>query len=416
MSEMEVDELDSEYGDAEEYEYEVDETDSGPKPFSIKTALPEPTHGRLSTQDLHKMIHDGEIDVNPEYQRDVVWPAEKQCALIESIFLNYYVPPLLFVVKNTEEEVVRVCMDGKQRLTSVQMFYSGQIPYKDPRTGKKFYYTIPEHQKGKRALVPQKFKDIFAKKLLNFVEYRDISETVERDIFQRVQMGVTLTAAEKLQAISSPYADWIRTLDSKYVQAQEDSDSLSQTLDWDIRRGRNFQCLTQLVFCCLQLPQHADATSAKKLGTWLTRIDGPPPNFKKQIEDCLREFYTIASDETLSAPFKTVKERVSPIEFVFIGVLIYVLSDYNSQFKSSEIQKLRLTVRKEHKDRRFNTRVQSTLWNFIDEAKKRATGTVGIVAMKKRKKGADEEDDDYRSAPVKAVGPAPTTRTKKVKQ
>ncbi len=116
--------------------------------FAIRTALPEPTHGHLSTQDLHKMIHDGEIDVNPEYQRgvltfksvrvkpkyklivcaDVVWPAEKQCALIESIFLNYYVPPLLFVVtKNKEGEDIRVCMDGKQRLTSVQMFYSGQV-------------------------------------------------------------------------------------------------------------------------------------------------------------------------------------------------------------------------------------------------------------------------------------------------
>ena len=91
---------------------------------------------------------------------------------------------------------------------------SNELLDKDPRTGKKFYYTIPEHQKGKRALVPQKFKDIFAKKLLNFgkplvdpnvgerlrmslnaVEYQGISETVERDIFQRVQMGVTLTAA-----------------------------------------------------------------------------------------------------------------------------------------------------------------------------------------------------------------------------
>lgn len=39
MSEMEVDELDSEYGDAEEHEYEVDENDTGPKPFSIKWAV-----------------------------------------------------------------------------------------------------------------------------------------------------------------------------------------------------------------------------------------------------------------------------------------------------------------------------------------------------------------------------------------
>jgi len=159
-----------------------------------------------------------------------------------------------------------------------------------------------------------------------------------------------------------------------------------------------------------------DATSAKKLGTWLTRIDGPPPNFKRQVEDCLREFYTIASDGNLNAPFKTVKERVSPVEFVFIGVLIFVLSEYSMEYKSTEILRLRSTVRKEHKDRRFNTRVQLTLWNFIEDAKKRATSATSAVTGKKRKKGADDDDDDdYRSAPVRSVGPGPSTRTKKAK-
>jgi len=56
------------------------------------------------------------------------------------------------------------------------------------------------------------------------VEYHDIDPAQEREIFQRVQLGMTLTAAgsfhlsikdrghltelaEKLQAISSPYAE-----------------------------------------------------------------------------------------------------------------------------------------------------------------------------------------------------------------
>ncbi len=34
MAEMEVDELESDYGDAEDYD--VDENDTGPKPFSIR--------------------------------------------------------------------------------------------------------------------------------------------------------------------------------------------------------------------------------------------------------------------------------------------------------------------------------------------------------------------------------------------
>ncbi len=98
------------------------------------------------------------------------------------------------------------------------------------------------------------------------------------------------------------------------------------------------------------------------------------------------------------------------------GVLIFVLSEYSMEYKSTEILRLRSAVRKEHKDRRFNTRVQLTLWNFIEDAKKRATSATSAVTGKKRKKGADDDDDDdYRSAPVRSVGPGPSTRTKKAK-
>ncbi len=34
-----------------------------------------------------EMIHHGQVDLNPSYQRDVVWPHSKMCGLIESLFL-----------------------------------------------------------------------------------------------------------------------------------------------------------------------------------------------------------------------------------------------------------------------------------------------------------------------------------------
>lgn len=46
---------------------------------------------------------------------DVVWPEPKQIALIDSIFRNYYVPPIVFAVHLDDEDVeVRICVDGKQ--------------------------------------------------------------------------------------------------------------------------------------------------------------------------------------------------------------------------------------------------------------------------------------------------------------
>ena len=59
---------------------------------------------------------------------DVVWNDVKQSNLIGSIFQNYYVPPIVFAVyKDDEGEEVRCCVDGKQRLTSIQKFFDGQV-------------------------------------------------------------------------------------------------------------------------------------------------------------------------------------------------------------------------------------------------------------------------------------------------
>lgn len=79
------------------------------------------------------MIHEGQIDLNPSYQRgnitlfiltmrgsltgptDVVWPDSKQVGLIDSLFRNFYVPPVVFAVTKDEDgAIVRVCVDGKQ--------------------------------------------------------------------------------------------------------------------------------------------------------------------------------------------------------------------------------------------------------------------------------------------------------------
>lgn len=47
--------------------------------------------------------------------------------LIDSIFRNFYIPPIIFAVHTDEGVEVRVCVDGKQRLTSIQKFFDGQV-------------------------------------------------------------------------------------------------------------------------------------------------------------------------------------------------------------------------------------------------------------------------------------------------
>jgi hypothetical protein len=75
-----------------------------------------------------------------------VWADSKQVGLIDSLFRNFYVPPVVFAVTKDEDgATIRVCVDGKQvrlsrtlvkytlikssfqRLTSIQKFFDGQV-------------------------------------------------------------------------------------------------------------------------------------------------------------------------------------------------------------------------------------------------------------------------------------------------
>ena len=130
--------------------------------------------------------------------QDIVWSDDKHSALIDSMFRNMYIPPLLFhLTKDENGEPVKVCMDGKQRLSSIQKFLDGQASHslllvssnnwpcecvdpmyayltgkyiqfeaqfmsdKDPVTGKKFYFVRPRSAATSRKLVPEKYRTKF---------------------------------------------------------------------------------------------------------------------------------------------------------------------------------------------------------------------------------------------------------------
>jgi hypothetical protein len=73
-------------------EPEEEECDEVEDEFISSTLLPEPQINLVTTYDLHKAIHQGQIDLDPEYQRGVVWSDQKQQMLINSLLHNFYVP------------------------------------------------------------------------------------------------------------------------------------------------------------------------------------------------------------------------------------------------------------------------------------------------------------------------------------
>lgn len=87
-----------------------------------------------SIRELKKKIDDGLLDLEPDYQRNIVWNDGKQVSFIESLLMGIIVPPLYFVevpgkglLDTTRYEVV----DGKQRLNSIYQFVTNNLSLKE---------------------------------------------------------------------------------------------------------------------------------------------------------------------------------------------------------------------------------------------------------------------------------------------
>lgn len=332
------------------------------KEYKIKNVLRAPRTTQYTTKSLYDQIIDNSVDLDPEYQRDVVWSDEKQSGLIDSILRNYYMPPIIFAVSFQDDgSERRTCIDGKQRLTSIQKFIDGQIPHKDSFTNEKLWYKSSA-QNPKRKLLPSHLRTLFANKQVVCVEYNDLTDDQEREIFQRVQLGVALTPAERLQAIVGPWPAVIRDIQSHILG----EDGLEGYLDWGHARGRDFQCLATVGYLIENSSKPTIPTS-KALEKWLHRTDPVRPTLIADLQETFRIFVILARDKRYSSSLNS-PARVSPIEFVMIGMLIYKKRASLSLTQlSSAIEKMRKDVRASEKDIRANSRVMKLMMDFINK-------------------------------------------------
>ncbi|TFK29405.1 hypothetical protein FA15DRAFT_664354 [Coprinopsis marcescibilis] len=399
---------------------ELSEEEDDPFVFKIKGAVAPANARNVSMQELNELIHNGVIDLNPPYQREAVWPQAKQSKLIDSIFRNYFIPPLVFAVRRDQDlgEDVMICVDGKQRLTSIVKFMDGSIPHKNPVTKRLWWYTSPNTSGSKSRLqIPDEFKEEFGRRTLTCVEYRGLSQDSERQIFQRVQMGVALQPGEKLQAISSPRAEWIGRMSKKHINLGT-KDGLDTVLKFDTKRARDFQNIASLAYCCDGLPNEQRIPTAVVIDTWLTSEDTPRKTFKEAVDTVLDDLYYLATEPKFNKDILQLQKskRIAPVEFIFIGVLLYRLQRKSWSSKAKAIYTLCKTIRQEYRDVRTNTVVCKSLWGHVDTLTEDPTDDIVLKSKpkpstkkpaksnKKRKLGSDEEEDE---------DDGPSTSTKK---
>src|SRR5882762_8225451 len=70
-------------------------------------------------------IKNGDLDLQPDFQRGEVWGDPKKRRLIDTILREWHVPPIHVI--ELENSACQVVLDGQQRLVAIRDFVEGKI-------------------------------------------------------------------------------------------------------------------------------------------------------------------------------------------------------------------------------------------------------------------------------------------------
>lgn len=136
-----------------------------------------------TVHDVLRRIEKGSFVMDPDFQRDFIWPEDKQSKLIESVLMRIPLP-VFYLAENAKGQMVVV--DGLQRLSTFQRFVNNEFKLK-----------LPDQEE----LNKKKFQDLSPKlqnriedcNLILYVIDAKVPAQALLDIFERVNSGIPLT-------------------------------------------------------------------------------------------------------------------------------------------------------------------------------------------------------------------------------
>nr|VFJ74603.1 MAG: Protein of unknown function DUF262 [Candidatus Kentron sp. FW] len=140
-------------------------------------------HENRTVHDVLRRIDKGQFIMDPDFQRDFIWPEDKQSKLIESVLMRI---PLPVFYLGEDQEGKMVVVDGLQRLSTFQRFVNNELRLKLPHPSKL-------NKKCFDDLSPKLQNRIEDCNLILYVLDDKVPDRARLDIFERVNGGVPLT-------------------------------------------------------------------------------------------------------------------------------------------------------------------------------------------------------------------------------
>jgi len=147
----------------------------------------------FSVFEINRMMTEqNDIDLNPDFQRNLVWDNTRKSALIESILLGIPIPVFYFAESKIGKYHV---VDGLQRLSTIKQFFNNEFALKklehlkEDCNGK---YYKEEYKDGNKKLkgIDRKHSRRLenAQLIVNVIEFAS-PQKVKYDIFKRINTG-----------------------------------------------------------------------------------------------------------------------------------------------------------------------------------------------------------------------------------
>jgi hypothetical protein len=218
-----------------------------------------------SVSEVVKRIDAGRYVLDPDFQRDFVWPAAKQSKLIESCVMRIPLP-VFYVAEAKDGRIIVV--DGLQRLTTFARFLGNGLRLSGLATG--------EGMGGAHLLERKQFKDlplnlqerIQDTQLTMYILDAKAPERARLDIFERVNSGEPLTRQQMRNALyNGPATQWLK----QAATSDEFRSATGQALNDKTMRDR--EAINR--FCAFKLLGHRSYTSGDMddfLGRGLTKL------------------------------------------------------------------------------------------------------------------------------------------------
>ena len=129
----------------------------------------------------------------PDFQRKYIWKLEQQSLFIESILLNFPLPPLYI---NKDAKGKYIIVDGRQRITTLRRFLKNEFRLKGLKAFPKLNDKNFNELKNLDIDYQSKIED---KKLLVYLIQPSVPLAMVYDIFNRINTGGTQLARQEIR-------------------------------------------------------------------------------------------------------------------------------------------------------------------------------------------------------------------------